>query len=87
MLETTNLPVWDDDETLPEDAHELAKELYDIWDKLNGPSLYESWHDALQIREEALDRFSLGVLDLKHAPKSKSYSGASHAKWARWLQV
>ena len=65
VLETTNLPVWDDDETLPEDAHELAKELYDIWDKLNGPSLYESWHDALQIREEALDRFSLGVLDLK----------------------
>lgn len=65
VLETTNLPVWEDDETLPEDAHELAKELYDIWDKLNGPSLYESWHDALQIREEALDRFSLGVLDLK----------------------
>ena len=46
VLETTNLPVWEDDETLPEDAHELAKELYDIWDKLNGPSLYESWHDA-----------------------------------------
>jgi arginine decarboxylase len=25
----------------------------------------ESWHDAQQIREEALDRFSLGILDLK----------------------
>lgn len=87
VLETTNLPVWDDDETLPEDAHELAKELYDIWDKLNGPSLYESWHDALQIREEALDRFSLGVLDLKTRAQVENYSGASHAKWARWLQV
>jgi arginine decarboxylase len=27
--------------------------------------MLESWHDAQQIREEALDRFSLGMLDLK----------------------
>ena len=27
--------------------------------------MFESWHDALQIREEALDLFSLGMLDLK----------------------
>jgi arginine decarboxylase len=27
--------------------------------------MLESWHDAQQIREEALDRFSLGLLDLK----------------------
>ena len=65
VMETTSLPTWKDNETLPEDAHELARELYDIWDKLNQPRLFESWHDALQIREEALDLFSLGMLDLK----------------------
>lgn len=65
VLETATLPSWDDDETLPADAHELARELYDIWDKLNQPRLFESWHDALQIREEALDLFSLGMLDLQ----------------------
>jgi arginine decarboxylase len=27
--------------------------------------MLEAWHDAQQIREEALDRFSLGLLDLK----------------------
>jgi arginine decarboxylase len=27
--------------------------------------MLETWHDAQQIREEALDRFSLGLLDLK----------------------
>ena len=27
--------------------------------------MLETWHDSLQIREEALDRFSLGLLDLK----------------------
>ena len=63
-LETTSLPMWRDNNVLPENPDELAKELYDIWDKLDQPRLLESWHDALQIREEALDRFSLGMLDL-----------------------
>ena len=65
VLETTRLPLWQDDEELPDDAHELARELYDIWDRLNQPRLFESWHDALQIREEALDLFNLGMLDLR----------------------
>lgn len=65
VLETTSLPSWNDNEEIPQDAHELARELYDIWDKLSQSRLFESWHDALQIREEALDLFSLGMLDLK----------------------
>lgn len=65
VLETTELPIWHDEEELPADSHELARELYDIWDRLNQPRLFESWHDALQIREEALDLFNLGLLDLR----------------------
>ncbi len=65
VLETTSLPEWRDNEELDPDAHELARELYDIWDRLDQNRLFESWHDALQIREEALDLFSLGMLDLK----------------------
>ena len=64
-LETTSLPVWNDSEEIGSDGHELARELYDIWDRLDQPRLFESWHDALQIREEALDLFSLGMLDLR----------------------
>ena len=64
-LETTKLPIWNENEEVSETDHELARELYDIWDKLNPPRLLESWHDALQIREEALDLFSLGMLDLR----------------------
>lgn len=63
-LETTQLPVWNDNEEVCDSDHELARELYQIWDRLGQQSLLESWHDALQIREEALDRFSLGMLDL-----------------------
>ena len=63
-LETTQLPVGNDNEEVSDSDHELARELYQIWDRLGQQSLLESWHDALQIREEALDRFSLGMLDL-----------------------
>lgn len=65
VLETTHLPIWNEDDVVSEDEHELARELYEIWDKLNTQRIFESWHDALQIREEALDLFSLGLLDLR----------------------
>lgn len=64
-LATTSLPQWNDKMEVDAEDHELARELYDIWDKLNQPRLFESWHDALQIREEALDLFNLGLLDLR----------------------
>ena len=64
VLETTTLPEWEEDEQLPENAHELVKELYELWDEMNQPRLIETWHDAQQIREESLDLFSLGLLDL-----------------------
>lgn len=65
VLETTQLPVWKESQEVSADDHELARELYDIWDRLDSSRLFESWHDALQIREEALDLFSLGMLDLR----------------------
>ncbi len=64
VLETATLPEWAEEEDLPEEAHELVKELYKLWDEMNQPRLIETWHDAQQIREEALDLFSLGHLDL-----------------------
>lgn len=65
VLETTQLPVWDDEkDEITDDAHELTRELYNIWDKINPARVFEDWHDALQIREEALELFSLGLLDL-----------------------
>lgn len=64
VLEATTPPQWYDDEEIGEDDHDLVKEMYEIWDRLTQPRMIESWHDALQIREEALDRYSLGFLDL-----------------------
>jgi arginine decarboxylase len=64
VLETATLPEWSENEELPEDAHELVRDLYKLWDEMNSPRLIETWHDAQQIREEALDLFSLGMLNL-----------------------
>lgn len=65
VLETTTLPSWDEEETVSENDHELLKELYLLWGHINQPRMLETWHDAQQIREEALDRFSFGLIDLK----------------------
>ena len=65
VLETTTLPSWDENEDITDEDHELVRELYKIWETINQPRLIESWHDALQIREEALDLFGLGMLDLR----------------------
>lgn len=65
VLETTQLPIWNDNEEIEDNAHELTRELYNIWDRINPTTMFEDWHDALQIREEALELFSLGLLDLR----------------------
>ncbi|MBM3419925.1 MAG: biosynthetic arginine decarboxylase [Bacteroidetes bacterium] len=65
VLETTTLPSWDPEEEVTETDHELVREMYSLWDENNQARMLETWHDAQQIREEALDRFSLGLIDLK----------------------
>ncbi|MDH8702319.1 arginine decarboxylase [Dysgonomonadaceae bacterium PH5-43] len=65
VLGTATLPEWNDNEEVPQDAHELVVEMHKLWDEMNQPRLIETWHDAQQIREESLDLFSLGMLDLK----------------------
>ena len=69
VLESSTLPVWNEDEEINKDDHELLIELFSLWENLNQPKMLETWHDALQIREEALDRFSLGFLELKTRAK------------------
>lgn len=65
VLEATTLPEWDADDNVTEDDHELVRELYNILQNLNQPRILEAWHDAQQIREEGLDMFGLGMLDLR----------------------
>lgn len=65
VLETASLPKMDDEFEPGEASHPLVKDLYDIWDNLNPRTMLEDWHDAEQIRDEALDLFSHGIVDLQ----------------------
>ena len=65
VLETASLPGMDDEFEPGEASHPLVKDLYDIWDNLNPRTMLEDWHDAEQIRDEALDLFSHGIVDLQ----------------------
>jgi len=69
VLEATTLPVWEEEEEIDANDHELLRELFTLWNTLNQTRMHETWHDAQQIREEALDRFSLGLLDIQTRAK------------------
>ena len=65
VLETASLPEMPEEFEPDENSHQLVKDLYEIWDNLNPRNVLEDWHDAEQIREEVLDLFSHGIVDLK----------------------
>lgn len=74
VLETTSVPMWTRKDKVTKKDHEIVHEMHTIMNGLNTRNMLESWHDAQQLREEALDRFSLGMLDLKtRAQTEKMY--------------
>ena len=65
VLESVTPPQMPEDFQPGEDDHKLVHDLTEIWDKLSSRSMLEDWHDAEEIREEALDMFRHGIIDLK----------------------
>ncbi len=72
VLEATSLPIWDDekDKVAAED-HQIVQDMFSIYKNLTPRNLGENWHDAQQLKEEALNLFSLGILDLPTRAKSE----------------
>ena len=68
----------EDFEASPDD-HQMVRDLSEIWDNLNQRSMLEDWHDAEDIREEALDLFRMGIIDLKTRAQIESlYWSVTH---------
>lgn len=65
VLETTSLPEMPEEFEAKSDDHPLVKELYNIWCNLSPKGMLEDWHDAEQIRDESLELFSHGFVDLQ----------------------
>ena len=47
-----------------EGEHRVIEELYELWSQVTAKNVLESYHDAMQLKEEATSLFSLGYLDL-----------------------
>ncbi len=65
VLGNTSLPEMPEEFEAKETDHQLVRDLYDIWCKIDQRSMLEDWHDAEQIHEEALSLFSMGMVDLR----------------------
>ncbi|MEQ8765150.1 MAG: biosynthetic arginine decarboxylase [Planctomycetota bacterium] len=48
-----------------EDEHDLVHSLHEVWREVTVKNFQESYHDALQIKEQSLSAFNLGILDLQ----------------------
>lgn len=64
-MESVSLPQMPEDFKPTEDDDKLVHDLTEIWDNLTPRSMLEDWHDAQDVREEALDLFRHGIIDLK----------------------
>ena len=79
VLESVSAPQMPEDFEPSATDHKLVHDLTEIWDKLSSRSLLEDWHDAEDIREEALDLFRHGIIDLKTRAQIESlYWAISH---------
>ena len=65
VMESVSMPHMDENFHPTEQDHQLVHDLTEIWDKLSPRSMLEDWHDAQDIRDEALDLFRHGIIDLK----------------------
>lgn len=64
VLESASTPQWTSADRVTKKDHEIVRDLHNILVSLNSRGMMEAWHDAQQLREEMLDRFSLGMMDL-----------------------
>lgn len=65
VLGAASLPEMPEEFEAKDTDNQLVKDLYEIWCNINPKSMLEDWHDADQIREDCLDMFAHGMVDLK----------------------
>ncbi len=66
-------------ETLPrtppapvsEDDHRIIRDLQEVWSTISKKNVLEAYHDALQLKEEAVSLFSLGYLNLRERARAE----------------
>jgi arginine decarboxylase len=65
VLATNEILVGQIPDSVAKDEHPLIRQLWETYDSVSRKTFQEAYHDALQVKEEAITAFNLGVLDLK----------------------
>jgi arginine decarboxylase len=65
VLGTNEILIGQSPEQLARDEHPVIQQLYEVYSGVSRKNFQEAYHDALQMKEEAITAFNLGFLDLK----------------------
>jgi arginine decarboxylase len=65
VLDSNQMLLGQTPEPLAKDEHRVTQQLYETYESVSRKNFQEAYHDALQLKEEAVVAFNLGVLDLK----------------------
>ena len=65
VLATNEILIGQIPESVSSDEHPVIQQLWETYGSVSRKNFQEAYHDALQIKEEAITGFNLGVLDLK----------------------
>jgi arginine decarboxylase len=65
VLDANQMLVGQIPESLAKDEHRVIEQLYETYAGVSRKNFQEAYHDALQLKEEAITAFNLGILDLK----------------------
>ena len=71
VLDVTSFPEWSNTIEVKDDAPEVVKEIFYVLDSTSNKNLNESWHDAVHLKEEALNQFLLGLISLENRALSE----------------
>ncbi len=64
VLDVSTFPEWDDTLGIDDDAPAVVQELHYVLEQTSNKNLSESWHDALDLKEQAQNQFLMGLLRL-----------------------
>ena len=65
VLDVSSFPEWEDSAVVPDEAPSVVHELHYVLEHASNKNLTESWHDALELKEQAQNLFLMGLIRLE----------------------
>ncbi len=65
VLDVASFPEMEGRIEIPEEAPSVVHELYYVWEQASNKNITESWHDAVNLKEEAQTQFLQGLVGLQ----------------------